>query len=349
MSSVFFSPNVMVLFAFTLISFLYAECYGFQQGNRLMASAFHVSSEGTKKLPSIQETATIVDIDRKEQIESCEMESIQEHEEEKTESCRNENIAITDLTPEFSIDIETTFHANEELLSRLKEDFSTEKGGKRNRLYATKEKLQGYASLYNHFLETHELLTKTLTSGGIGMIGDVIAQVFEHRLRISKGKFIPDVPRIIGIFFECACLSAPVMHYSYNFLERLVPVQDDDFRSTEAFQKLNEQEKRIYSIKQWAAASFHVLADIFLLGPLYVLNIMFAASLFEGRINSFALDMRNNFMSTLKTSIIASLGFMPLQIVAFKMLPTRFRLLYINLQDIIWNAVVSFAAHKSHR
>ncbi|GFH60792.1 hypothetical protein CTEN210_17268 [Chaetoceros tenuissimus] len=338
----------MVLFAITLISFLHA-CYGFQQGNRLMASAFHVSSEGTRKLPTIQETATSVEVDRQEQIETCEMESIKEHEEEKTESCRNENIAIADLTPEFSINIETTFHTNEELVSRSKEDVSSEKGRNRNHLSATKDKLQSYASLYNHFLEKHELLTKTLTSGSVGMIGDIMAQAFEHRLRVSKGKFILDVPRILGIFFECACLSAPVMHYSYDFLERVVPVQDDDFRSTEAFQKLNEQEKNIYSLKQWAAASFHVLADIFLLGPLYVLNIMFAASLFEGRIGSFALDMRSNFMPTLKTSVIASLGFMPLQIVAFKMLPTRFRLLYINFQDIIWSALVSFAAHKSHR
>ena len=339
----------MVLFAITLISFLHA-CYGFQQGNRFMASAFHVSSEGTRKLPTIQETATSAEVDRKEQIETCDMESIKEHEEEKTESCRNENIAIADLTPEFSIDIETTFHTNEELVSsRSKEDLSAEKGRKRNHLSATKEKLQSYASLYNHFLETHELLTKTLTSGSVGMIGDIMAQVFEHRLRVSKGKFILDVPRILGIFFECACLSAPVMHYGYDYLERVVPVQDDDFRSTEAFQKLNEQEKRVYSLKQWAAASFHVLADIFLLGPLYVLNIMFAASLFEGRISSFALDMRSNFMPTLKASIIASLGFMPLQIVAFKKLPTRFRLLYISLQDIVWNAVVSFAVHKSHR
>lgn len=203
------------------------------------------------------------------------------------------------------------------------------------------------AARYVQFLGTHALLTKSVTSGLVGSIGDIMAQLFEHKLH-GLNTFTLNFGRIFGIFFECAVMSTPLMHYAYDFLEELVPINDEEGENLSIVKDWHDKEKRMMALKKWRAAMFHVLADIFILGPIYVLNLMVSACIFEGRIHSLKRDLCMNFIPTLKPSVIASLGFMPTQMIAFKMLPIQFRILYINVQDIVWNAIVSFAAHRSH-
>jgi hypothetical protein len=206
-------------------------------------------------------------------------------------------------------------------------------------------------SAYVRSLQSRPLLTKTLTAGFVGMIGDFLAQIFEHKM--SKGvRFVLDARRVMGMTFECVFLSAPLMHYAYDYLEYIIPIQStetDEQKTLRGGGSTDLDKKRIRTqfVKKWASAMSHVLADIFVLGPFYVLFIMFGTSLFEGRIRSLQAELAATFMPTFKTSVLASLGFMPMQVVAFGVLPTQFRLLYINLQDILWSALVSFAAHKA--
>jgi hypothetical protein len=211
------------------------------------------------------------------------------------------------------------------------------------------------SAMYVRFLQSHPLLTKTLTAGFVAMIGDFLAQIFEHRM--SNGvRLILDAPRSLGMIFEYTFLSAPLMHYAYDYLEYIIPIHDTekndgDSNEEEALLErstdLDTARIRMQSLKRWAAATSHVLADIFVLGPFYVLFIMFGTSLFEGRISSLQAELLVNYIPTVKAAVATSLGFMPMQVAAFGVLPTQFRLLYINFQDIIWSAVVSFAAHKA--
>lgn len=193
-------------------------------------------------------------------------------------------------------------------------------------------------SLYMRLLDSHALLTKTLTSGVVGGFGDIMAQCFENNMS-GKSLFLFDMRRLCGIFVESTFFSGPLMHYTYDYLEHLMPVNDPRDRE--------EKVGIISSLRTWIAATFHVIADTFLLGPLHVFSMMVIMLLFEGRIASLKLDLLNDFGPTFRASAVSSLLFMPLQVLAFKMLPTQLRLLYVNLQDILWNAVVSFAAHKS--
>ena len=213
-----------------------------------------------------------------------------------------------------------------------------------------KNLLKKAMAVYVRFLQSNPLLTKTLTAGFVGIIGDFLAQIVEHRM--SKGaRFVFDARRAMGMIFECAFLSTPLMHYAYNYLEHIIPIHDTETNEEKALRggstDFDKTRIRMQSLKRWAAATSHVLADIFLLGPFYVLFIMFGTSLFEGRIRSLQAELLANFIPTFKASVVASLGFMPMQVVAFGVLPTQFRLLYINLQDILWSALVSFAAHKA--
>ena len=208
-------------------------------------------------------------------------------------------------------------------------------------------------TIYLNFLEKHELLTKCITSGVIGIFGDFLAQSFEHRFIAHQHHqqsmvrpFTLDRIRLFAIFFESTLIAGPLMHHAYNYMEYLIPVHNDTNN--------NDQKKHIVDntpthriISKWTAACIHVLADVFLLGPIFVTSMMVFTSIIEGRIKTLIPEFRSDFGPALKASILASLGFVPMQLIAFKSLPIQFRLLYMNLQDVVWNAVVSVMAHKS--
>jgi hypothetical protein len=236
----------------------------------------------------------------------------------------------------YDIGIEATYEFNE-FISSEENDLKKSKG------YISKA-----ISVYIHLLESSALLTKCLTAGFIGGIGDVCAQMFEHKMS-SNTRFALDCRRVFGIAFECTAISGPLMHHAYDFLERIVPIHDSESDERHQLDNASDDhmDNTISPVHRWAAAIFHVLTDTFLLGPIYVLSIMATSSLFEGRMSTLKKQLAMDFLPTLKASIYSSLGFMPMQVLAFRMLPSHFRLLYMNIQDIFWNAVVSFMAHKS--
>ena len=51
--------------------------------------------------------------------------------------------------------------------------------------------------------------------------------------------------------------------------------------------------------------------------------------------------------SAVRVAWLASLTMSPLQFVNFGLIPLRFRVLVTNFQDVIWNASVSYMAHRS--
>lgn len=239
----------------------------------------------------------------------------------------------------YNIGIETTYEIGpDDYVPETEQDRTLlEQLNKVNRI-SIQTLMRDTVSLYLRLLDTHALLTKTLTSGLVGGFGDVMAQCFEHNMS-GKSMFLLDIRRLCGIFVESTFFSGPLMHYTYDYLEHLMPVHD----ASDSTEKVN----KMSSLRKWVAATFHVFADTFLLGPLSVFSMMLITSLFEGRIGSLKADLLNDFGPTFRASVISSVLFMPLQVLAFKMLPTQLRLLYVNVQDILWNAVVSFTAHQS--
>ncbi len=211
-------------------------------------------------------------------------------------------------------------------------------------------------TIYLGLLKEHEVLTKSLTSGIIGIIGDFVAQCFEYNVNMDRhshgqnfnNAFFLDRVRLFGIFFESTFVSGPLMHYAYDYMEHLVPVHDGDEEEYNNYEG-DLVKKNRSSISKWTAASFHVLADIFILGPIFVFTMMLFTSIIEGRIATFLSELVLDFGPALWASTLASFSFVPIQLLAFKCLPIKFRLIYMNLQDVVWNAVVSVMAHKSRK
>lgn len=240
--------------------------------------------------------------------------------------------------------------AKESIPTKMDSQESKFSDGTEGKVKSTIKKL---ISLYLHFLCKYALVTKCITSGFIGIIGDLLAQSFEQYIgnrqinAIKKSAFVLDRIRLFGILFESTFVSGPLMHYAYDYMEHIVPVHDDENDGVKDDQV--HQNEPVSSLKKWRAASFHVSADLFILGPIFVFTMMLFTSIIEGNIKTFGKELRLDFIPAVYAATVASFAFVPVQLFAFKHLPIKFRLLYMNFQDVVWNAVVSVMAHKSRK
>jgi len=194
---------------------------------------------------------------------------------------------------------------------------------------------------YLELLETNALATKCATSGLISLLGDFLAQTFESH---QSGSFSFDKLRAVALVFESTFLSGPLMHYAFDYMEYLVPI-------TKSLSALTTDKKtttiQYLLSSEWGASFIHVAADIIILGPIYVISMMITSALIEGRRKTLWFEFKTDFLPTMWASTLSSVSFLPIQVAAFRMLPVQLRLLYMNMQDIVWNAVVSYYAHRS--
>ena len=205
---------------------------------------------------------------------------------------------------------------------------------------------------YKTRLETHPLITKCITGGIIGFLGDIGAQCFEHKMekdsnnanaKSSDGDVISlalndsstsmqyDVRRGFSAMANAMLFTGPILHYSYDLFERLLPVT----KMRKGFRTF--------------ASSAHVMADALLLDSVFVALNMLVTGVLEGYklrediIPQFQAD----YMGTLKTSWSISAVIAPYQLVCFRFLPASLRVLGVNFSDVAWDGVVSYKNHMA--
>lgn len=199
-----------------------------------------------------------------------------------------------------------------------------------------------FVETYLKYLDTYPLMTKSITAGIIGGIGDFVSQIFERNFQ-SREKCKPesafcghthkyDYQRTLAIFSEGLFISGPLMHIAYDAFESLLPITDSE------------------GIMGWIVAGIHVAADTFIMDTFFVLTAISVSGLLEGVSirNQLIPQLLDEFIPTVKAAWASSFILCPLQFVCFRYLPLSLRVFAMNCQDIIWNAVVSFMAHR-HR
>jgi len=196
-------------------------------------------------------------------------------------------------------------------------------------------------SWYMMRLDSAPLITKSITSGVLGICGDYLAQWFEFKL----GSRVPttqsftwkdvlrihrtyDLRRGLAILADGLIISGPLMHFGYNFFEILVPTN---------------------GAHRGAAAMAHVVADSIILDSIFVGSAFIMTGLMEGyRLQKDIWpQIQADYVPTLRASWATSLILMPLEFVCFRFLPLTFRTLAMNVTDIVWDTVISFMAHRS--
>lgn len=181
------------------------------------------------------------------------------------------------------------------------------------------------APFYWDLLERAPTITKSITACLIGGLGDAAAQLFE---RSAFGRRL-DMRRALSVAAEGLLISGPLMHYAYDWMESVLPLEGVDGFFT------------------WIYAMIHVLIDSVLLDCVFVATMMMFTGILEGKMHQIPKELQRDLFPAIKASWVANLVFSPLQFLVFKFVPIKLRVLAINVQDILWNAVVSFMAHRS--
>jgi hypothetical protein len=184
----------------------------------------------------------------------------------------------------------------------------------------------------SHQMKLAEDGTSSINSGGAKSI--VTSPRAGHQKKQSSRLSIRgtyNFRRGTARFLECLLISSPLMHYGYDFFERIVP-------TTAA------SASGLYSC---LAALSHVLADSVFLDGIFVMTGIVATTLLEGHpLNRVLPNLRNVYVPTLKASVVTSSALMPLQFLSFRFLPVQLRVLSVNAVDLIWTGVVSFVSHS---
>jgi len=242
-----------------------------------------------------------------------------------------------------------------------------------------------FMNWYTSILSSSPLLTKTITGATIGVVGDTIAQSIERQIESTQSKNhdkqqpappqqqqqldeedllkiyakeessssdISDIGsggsntgmkkiwqgirrydgrRGASVVGESLFISGPLLHIAYDTLEHLLPTTGGGM---------------------WAsvAATGHLLADNFILDPIFVAIMFVITGLAEGySILDLRSQFRKDYPATIKATWAASILLAPVGFVCFRFLPLNYRVLGVNFIDIAWDAMISFFIHRSRR
>ena len=223
-------------------------------------------------------------------------------------------------------------------------------------LYATFRIISLHArsvsSWYMGLLEFSPLLTKTITTATIGILGDTTAQYFETRAldsheesaeqeKMHKGTRADhntrrswlhnyDRRRGLSVFGENILISGPLLHFAYNWMESILPTT---FGGSSAI----------------IAALGQALIDNFVLDTIFLALAFISTGIAEGFIRELPAQFRKDFVPTLTMGWVTGLCLIPIQFCLFRFMPLSLRVLGVNCIDVFWEAYVSYMIHRRRR
>jgi hypothetical protein len=170
---------------------------------------------------------------------------------------------------------------------------------------------------YSRLLDSHPILTKSISSGIVGGSGDALSQYIEakndgrifHWDYVRTGRF-----GILGL-----ALVGPVMHYWYGSVMRWFPGNSA------------------------ASVAKRVVVDQFCLSPLFLPTFLSGLWVLEGK---DASRLFPTLQQQVPTAIVANWAlWIPSQIVNFSFVPGKYQVLFSNFVGLIWNAYLSYTTH----
>jgi hypothetical protein len=198
------------------------------------------------------------------------------------------------------------------------------------------------------------VLTKTVTTATIGVLGDTTAQYFETRFLKSSRESQNDDPkrtdedangsksdlfswlenydrrRGLSVFGENMLVSGPLLHFAYNAMEDLLPTT---FGGRSAI----------------LAAIGHALLDNFVLDTVFLAITFVTTGIAEGYVREIIPQFRKDFVPTLKMGWVTGLFLLPIQFLLFRFFPLSLRVLGVNCIDLFWEAYISYMVHRRRR
>ncbi|PXF48497.1 Protein Mpv17 [Gracilariopsis chorda] len=168
---------------------------------------------------------------------------------------------------------------------------------------------------YVRMLDKYPLVTKMLTSGVLVAISDLIAQLVEARGYIW-------VQRTIAFSVAEIVFSAPLLHVLYELYERYIPAVN--------LRNLLSQ----------------LVLDGVVAMPVWLFVFLVLVSILEGRWT--LVEIWETLRTKYIPSLIVTLILTPVvQSVNFTVVPPKYRVLVVNIVDLVYTTILSLLAHRS--
>ncbi|XP_021853120.1 protein sym-1 [Spinacia oleracea] len=172
----------------------------------------------------------------------------------------------------------------------------------------------GLFAWYMDLLVKSPVLTKSVTSALLNLVGDLICQ-----LAIDKVAS-PDYKRTFTFTFLGLVLVGPTLHYWYLYLSKLVTVPGA------------------------SGVFLRLILDQFFFAPIFIGTFLSTLITLEGRPSQVVPKLRQEWFS----SVIANWKlWIPFQLLNFGFVPQQFQVLASNFVAVIWNVILSFKAHTA--
>jgi len=161
------------------------------------------------------------------------------------------------------------------------------------------------------------LYTNVAVSGGLLFLGDIIQQNIELSYWHDKGTY--DYYRSARMLAMGLFHGAP-RHFFYITLEKHIPGNS------------------------FVSAAKKVFFDQAVLSVFIDTTFLFGMTLLEGGgVQASWVNVKERFPTVY---MYDNLLWPPVQLVNFTMVPPRYRVLYVNLGNLVWNTILSFAQHR---
>ena len=191
---------------------------------------------------------------------------------------------------------------------------------------------------YEKSLVDFPLYTKAVTSGVIGGLGDLTAQLIlpkSTKRTVAMPLSHLNLFRTFTVFMEGLFFSGPLLHLGYDHFEHLFPTTTGTTQSSDMTQIT-------------IASALQTFLDIIVMDSILACSFMLFSGIFQGQTpKRLWYEIKRELLDTVKVSWASSALMSPLQILNFAVVPLRYRVLITNIQDIFWNAAVSWSTHKT--
>ncbi|CAN0146251.1 unnamed protein product [Pylaiella littoralis] len=179
---------------------------------------------------------------------------------------------------------------------------------------------------YSDALDTHPVVTKSISSGLIGLLGDLLSQTVEY---VLGGAAVPwatkrAVWRSCAVMIDGFFINGPLLHYSYEVLEKYMPAGES-----------------------MRAAAQQVFVDVFVIDPVFAFIFVWSTGLIEARslTREILPVIENDYPTMVLWLIVVGLCWAPLQVYVFNRYPVQYRVLTADLIDLVWTCIASFHSH----
>ncbi|CAB1414259.1 unnamed protein product [Pleuronectes platessa] len=170
---------------------------------------------------------------------------------------------------------------------------------------------------YLVLLKKYPILTKSVTSGILSALGNLLSQTLEARKKLKHGGPLGEIDTAGAARYAIygLIITGPVSHYFYQLMELWMPTTDP------------------YCIVKRLLVDRLIFAPGFLLIFYFVMNILEAKGL-----NEFEKKMRGSYWTALKMNWKV---WTPFQFININFVPVQFRVLFANFIALFWYAYLA--------